>query len=148
MARTANTECSWVTEAETRLSEAGYRRGGARTAILEQLDRQSCALTAYEIEAELAGGGRAVGRASVYRILEELHELGLVSRVELGQGRARYEPARPEHHHHHLVCDRCGGVTPFDDDRLEQAINRVSDRVDFDVSEHEIVLHGTCAGCR
>jgi len=139
---------SWATDAGVRLTEAGYRQGGARTAVLDQLDRQACALTAYEIEAALRERGRTVGRASVYRVLEELHELGLVTKVELGQGQARYEPARAEHHHHHLVCDRCGAVVPFDDEPLERAIERLSRRVDFDVSGHEIVLRGLCASCR
>lgn len=148
MAATANSQSDWARAAEAALAGAGYRRGGARAAVLEQLDGQACALTAYDIEAALRERGRAVGRASVYRVLEELHELGLVSRVELGQGQARYEPARGEHHHHHLVCDRCGAVVPFDDEPLERAIAAISRRVDFDVAEHEIVLHGTCADCR
>lgn len=148
MAPTTHAETSWAAAADARLAEAGYRRGGARTAVLEQLDRQDCALTAYDIEAQLRERGRTVGRASVYRVLEELHELGLVTKVELGQGQARYEPARPEHHHHHLVCDRCGEVVPFDDEPLERAIAALSRRVDFDVAEHEIVLHGACARCR
>lgn len=139
---------SWASAAGARLTEAGYRQGGARAAVLDQLDRQACALTAYEIEAALRERGRAVGRASVYRVLEELHELRLVTKVELGQGQARYEPARAEHHHHHLVCDRCGEVVPFDDEPLERAIDRLSRRVDFDVSGHEIVLRGLCANCR
>lgn len=139
---------SWASVAGARLAQAGYRQGGARSAVLEQLDGQECALTAYEIEAALRGRGRAVGRASVYRVLEELSELGLVTKVELGQGQARYEPARAEHHHHHLVCDRCGAVVPFGDEQLERAIERISRRVDFDVSGHEIVLRGLCAACR
>jgi Fur family ferric uptake transcriptional regulator len=139
---------SWASVAGARLAQAGYRQGGARSAVLEQLDGQACALTAYEIEAALRERGRAVGRASVYRVLEELSELGLVTKVELGQGQARYEPARAEHHHHHLVCDRCGAVVPFGDEQLERAIERISRRVDFDVSGHEIVLRGLCAACR
>ncbi len=148
MAQQTHEETSWAAAAAVRLADAGYRRGGARAAVLELLDDQACALTAYDIETGLRERGRAVGRASVYRVLEELHELGLVTKVELGQGQARYEPARAEHHHHHLVCDTCGDVVPFDDDQLERAIAALSRRVDFDVSEHEIVLHGACANCR
>lgn len=141
-------DATWADRAAERLAAAGYRRGGARVAVLEVLDAQECARTAYDIEAALRDRGRAVGRASIYRVLDELDELGLVSRVEVGQGSARYEPARAEHHHHHLVCDTCGQVLPFHDDALERAITSLSRRVDFDVSEHEIVLHGACADCR
>src|SRR5512132_850705 len=114
---------TWSEHAATRLADAGFRRGGARAAVIGLLDEQRCALSAYEIEAKLREGGRAVARASVYRILDELDGLGLVSRLDVGQGIARYEPQRPDgHHHHHMVCDSCGQVIPFADDELEQTI--------------------------
>jgi Fur family ferric uptake transcriptional regulator len=140
---------SWADHADRRLADAGFRRGGARAAIIALLDEQACALSAYEIEDALRDGGRGVARASVYRVLDELVGLGLVTRVEVGQGSTRYEPARPDgHHHHHMVCDRCGEVQPFADEDLERAVDRLAARVAFDVSEHEIVLHGECADCR
>jgi Fur family ferric uptake transcriptional regulator len=130
------------------LSDAGYRRGGARRAILELLDEQSCALSALEMQAALSRRGREVSRSSVYRVMEELDEIGLLQRVELGQGMVRYEPVRGEPgHHHHLLCDRCGRLQPFTDDGLERAIRRLSDRVPLRVSEHEIVIHGSCDTC-
>jgi Fur family ferric uptake transcriptional regulator len=140
---------NWARDATQRLAAAGYRRGGARSAVIALLDRQPCALTAFDIERDLRASGRSVARASVYRVLDELVSLGLVDRVEVGQGTARYEPARGEaHHHHHMVCDTCGDVFPFEDDELERTIGRLAGRVAFDVAEHDIVLHGSCAGCQ
>jgi len=138
----------WAQRAENALSEAGYRRGGARRAMLDLLGGQSCALSAVEIEDRLRSDVRSVSRASVYRILEELERLGLIARVEIGQSLVRYEPVRPEHgHHHHLVCDRCGALTPFSDAELERTITSLSQRVPLTVSDHEVVLHGACADC-
>jgi Fur family transcriptional regulator, ferric uptake regulator len=140
---------TWADRAEETLSAAGRKRGGARRAVLELLERQSCALTAVEIEDALRSrSGRAVSRASVYRILDELERLRLAQRVETGQAMVRYERVH-EHseHHHHLVCDSCGLVMPFSDDALEQAIDKLSARVPLAVSEHEIVLHGSCREC-
>lgn len=139
----------WATRAGDRLAEAGYRRGGARDAVIELLAAQPCALSALEIEEALKGSPRTVARASVYRVLDELEQLKLVARIEVGQGITRYEAAHPhgEHHHHHLVCDACGEVIPFEDEELERTITRVARRVDFDVAEHDIVLHGSCARC-
>ena len=71
----------WAERASQRLADAGYRRGGARSAVIALLDRQPCALTAFDIERDLRESGRAVGRASVYRVLDELVSLGLVDRV-------------------------------------------------------------------
>ncbi len=143
----ADTE-AWADRAEAALAAAGRKRGGARRALLELLERQTCALTAQEIEDALRAARRSCSRASVYRILDELEGMGLVARVETGQAMVRYERARDsEEHHHHLVCDSCGLVMPFSDDALERAIARISGRVPLAVSEHEIVLHGACRAC-
>lgn len=138
----------WIAHAESALSAAGHRRGGARRALLELLDGERCALTAVEIEDALRARGRRVSRASVYRILEQLDGLGLVQRVETGQAMVRYERSGAGHeHHHHLVCEGCGAVTPFSDEGLERAISNLSARVPLAVSEHEIVLRGECRDC-
>jgi len=102
---------SWVDQAEARLAAAGRKRGGARRAVLELLGGERCALSALEIEDALRGSSsRRVSRASVYRILDELERLHLVQRVEIGQAMVRYERVCAEEgHHHHLVCDECGG---------------------------------------
>ncbi len=134
--------------AEQALSGAGYRRGGARHAVLELLDEQTCALSALEIEDILRTRERRVSRASIYRILEELEGLGAVQRVEIGQGLVRYEALRGNAgHHHHLVCDHCGALLPFSDPELERTIRRLSQRVPMTVSDHEVVLHGACSDC-
>lgn len=144
----ARTRVGWAENAIQVLAEAGYRRGGARSAVVELLDGQGCALSAFEIEAALAASeGRSVARASVYRILEELESLRLVSRLDLGQGLARFEPARSDHHHHHLVCTSCGEVFPFTDHGLERSIARVSRDVAFKVDEHDVTLRGFCREC-
>jgi Fur family ferric uptake transcriptional regulator len=139
---------TWAQRAAQGLAEAGYRRGGARRAILELLDEQPCALTAVEIQRGLGERGRVVSRASVYRVMEELEELRLLQRVEVGRGVLRYEPARDgAGHHHHLVCERCGRLEPFRDEGLERAIRRVGERLPLRVFEHEIVLRGACRAC-
>ena len=141
----------WYDRAKRALHDAGYRRGSARLTVLELLDSQPCALSAIEIEDALRNserGTRAVSRASVYRILDELEELGLVTRLDVGQATVRFEAMREgSGHHHHLVCDHCGTLTPFTDAELERTIQHVSARVPLAVSEHEIVLHGACNNC-
>lgn len=146
---TATGQRSWREHTLATLAAAGHRRGGARNAVVELLDRQTCALSAQEIDDRLRAQGRSVGRASVYRILELLTELRLVQRIDVGQGVARYERHQPDgDHHHHLVCDRCGRIAPFEDPALEQAIERVSRRLSFAVDDHDVVLHGACGDCR
>jgi Fur family ferric uptake transcriptional regulator len=107
---------SWATRAQRVLAENGHHSGQARGALLQLLDSQACALSAIELEDALRSSKRPVARASIYRILDELERLHLVQKVQVGQEMARYEPVRTgEGHHHHLVCENCGTVTPFTD---------------------------------
>jgi Fur family ferric uptake transcriptional regulator len=130
------------------LAQSGRHSGQARRALVALLDEQSCALSAIEIEAQLREGSRPVARASIYRILDELERLRLVQKVQVGHDITRYEPMRSgAGHHHHLVCDSCGTVTPFTDENLEEAIRKLSRRLPMRVAEHEIVLHGACELC-
>lgn len=141
-------ETTWAEHALTTLAEAGYRRGGARTAVVGALARHDCAVTALELEAELRRRRVRVGRASVYRALEVLEELRLVQRLEAARGIASYERVDPSgHHHHHAICRRCGRMQPFEDRRLEQAIGQVAERVPFEIAEHDVVLRGLCDRC-
>ena len=138
----------WAAHAEDVLAHHGRHSGQARRALLELLDAQDCALSAIEIEDRLRAGSRPVARASIYRILDELEQLRLVQRVQVGHDLMRYEPLRSgSGHHHHLVCDSCGAVTPFTDENLEDAIRKLSRRLPMRVADHEIVLHGACEIC-
>jgi Fur family ferric uptake transcriptional regulator len=143
------TASNWERSARQALSEAGHRSGGAREAVVEQLARQDCCLSAQEISDELRGKGTDIGLASVYRALDLLHEMGLVQRVEIGEGGSRFEPVQPGgEHHHHAVCEHCGRVTAFEDERLEQALERLAGRLRHSMSAHDVVIHGSCARCR
>jgi Fur family transcriptional regulator, ferric uptake regulator len=138
----------WVDHALAGLAAAGYQKGAARRAVIEFLGGQRCAVTAQEIEGELRRRETVVGRASIYRTLEQLEELGLVHRLDLGTGVASYEPAEAGgEHHHHLLCDRCGRLVPFEDRALERTIANLGRRNDFELSAHDVTLHGLCPRC-
>jgi Fur family ferric uptake transcriptional regulator len=139
---------SWIEQVHATLADAGLKRGGARERVIELLAGQPCALSVVQIESALRKQGRAIGRASIYRVLELLHEHGLVERVAAGHGQALYERVQPGgEHHHHLLCDQCGRLVAFDDPGLERAIDRVSERLGVRVASHEVVLRGACERC-
>lgn len=133
---------NWAEQASKRLDEAGYRSGGARRQVVELLAGEECALTALEMDRRLPAG-----RASVYRTLEQLEQLHLVQRIDIGGEAAGYERLDPGEHHHHLVCEECGTLEPFADQGLERAIAAVSRTSDFQVETHDVVLKGTCPSC-
>jgi Fur family ferric uptake transcriptional regulator len=138
----------WSEQAQRALSDAGHRAGGARKAVVELLAGQSCCLSAQEIGDGLRERGTNVGLASVYRALDLLHGMGLVQKVDLGEGGSRYEPIFPGgEHHHHAVCDTCGRVTAFEDERLESDLERLAGRLRHSINAHEVVIHGACDRC-
>jgi Fur family transcriptional regulator, ferric uptake regulator len=145
---TTAAQADWTDHALAVLQGAGFRRGGARTAVIEALGEQDCAVTAFELEDELRRRKAGVGRASIYRALEQLEQLGLLQRLEVCRGTAGYERVEPDgDHHHHAICRECGRLIPFEDPSLERAIDKVAGRMSFTASEHEVVIRGLCERC-
>jgi Fur family ferric uptake transcriptional regulator len=126
-----------------RLNEAGFRAGAARQKVIELLGGESCAITALEIDRRLPN----VGRASVYRTLEQLEQLELVHRVDVGGEVVAFERNDPGGHHHHMVCIRCGRLVPFSDPELERAIEGIGERAEFEITAHDVLLRGVCPRC-
>lgn len=145
----ATTAASWTEHTLRTLADAGYRASAAREEVIRAIADVGCSVTAREIADLLRERDSGVGLASIYRALDLLDRLGLVKRFEVGEGVARFEPAHPGgDHHHHLVCDSCGAVEPFEDDALERAIHGVSGRTEFAIAAHDVTLRGECPSCR
>jgi Fur family ferric uptake transcriptional regulator len=145
----ATVDQDWLSHAEATIRRAGLRSGAARERVVAVLSRRACCASAQELVDELRSGPAPVGLASVYRALETLDGLGLVHRLDVGDGTARYEAAHAGgHHHHHVICSLCGAVAQFEDDALERAITALESRLDYSIDAHDVVLRGTCPGCR
>jgi Fur family transcriptional regulator, ferric uptake regulator len=139
---------TWSEHVDEVLARAGLKHGGARQRIIDLLAYENCALSAVEIEEILRHQGKPTARASIYRVLDLLVDHGLVERVMIGQGLARFERILPDgEHHHHLVCERCGRLMAFDDPELEEAIDSLPERLGLRVEHHEVVLRGACFDC-
>ena len=134
---------NWSQHAEEKLNQAGYRSGGARRQVIELLAEERCALTALEMDQRLAAG-----RASIYRTLEQLEQLQLIQRIDVGGEAAGYERLDSAGHHHHLVCRQCGLLAPFADPALERAIETIGREAEFEVDSHDVVLRGRCPRCQ
>jgi len=133
----------WLARAEHRLTQAGLRAGAARTAVVELLAREGhCLMSAQEVCDRLRATGTA-SPASVYRVLDQLCDLGLLHRLYGKDGVARYEIVDPENHHHHLVDEGSGEVRPFKDEQLEEAIEKVGRRLGVRITGHEVTLRGS-----
>jgi Fur family ferric uptake transcriptional regulator len=128
----------------SRLQAAGYRDTGPRRAVVEAISRRGGAFTVQEVVEELAGQG--IGRATVFRTVNTLEELGYVSRLHVGEGCDRYALCDGSHHHH-LVCTGCGEVFPLEECGVEAAAAAAASRVGFQVEGHHVDVYGRCATC-
>jgi Fur family transcriptional regulator, ferric uptake regulator len=134
---------AWGEHAERVLHDAGLRSSAGRSAVVRFLSGQQCLLSAQEIAARLREEHEAGSQATVYRTLDTLHQLGLLHRVDGGDGVARFEPADPSgEHHHHLIDEESGEIVSFEDAELERAIEGLSERLGFDITAHDVILRG------
>ena len=101
--------------------------------------------TIDEVHSGLAGHGLASDPSSVFRAVTRLEGEGRIVRVPIDDRRAHYEVAAG--HHDHLVCARCGGVEPLACAVVQALADQVRARSGFVVSDHQLVLTGTCQAC-
>ncbi len=92
-----------------KLTEQGYRLTPQRLMIFSAIENSDNHISAEEIYAQVVAKYPNVNISTVYRTLELLKRLGLVTETDLGEGRVRYHPA-DKGHHHHLVCRECGAI--------------------------------------
>jgi Fur family transcriptional regulator, ferric uptake regulator len=127
----------------------------ARQAVIEVLDSTDDHLTADEIVARAEASAPGVHRATVYRALSTLGELGLVTHTHVGGSATVYHLVAPEQAetaasapHAHLQCTNCLAVIDIPVDVLDSLISRVDREVGFQVEAHHAALLGLCADCR
>ena len=127
----------------------------ARQAVIEVLDGTDEHLAAEEIVARAEASAPGVHRATVYRALSTLGELGLVTHTHVGGSATVYHLALPARTneaasapHAHLQCTNCQAVIDIPADVLDSLISRVDREVGFQVEPHHAALLGLCADCR
>lgn len=91
--------------------------------------------------------GRPVSRATLYRTLAHLVDAGLVHKIEMARGQARYEPMFGRHHHDHMVCLECGRIIEFENRDIERLQEEICRRKKFIMTGHTHQIRGTCESC-
>ncbi len=102
------------------MKEKGYKLTPQRVAVLQVLHESDGHITAADIYERVKAKYPHVNKSTVYRTLELMKELKLVTETDLGGDRLCYHHAE-KGHHHHLVCQRCGRVIDLDEAALEGA---------------------------
>jgi Fe2+ or Zn2+ uptake regulation protein len=99
-----------------------------------------------DVLGELRGRKVSADFSSVFRALTHWEREGLVARVELGDGKARFEPVHTPHHEH-IRCDLCGAVAPVPDCPVEDSRRQVERTTGFTITGHRLLFSGLCGDC-
>ena len=130
----------------SKLSEQGYRLTPQRMMILSAIENSDDHISAEEIYAQVVAKYPYVNISTVYRTLELLKQLGLVTETDLGGGRVRYHPA-DKGHHHHLVCTECGAIIDLDESLLSSLKGTLLREYKFSADLRHLAIFGRCANC-
>jgi Fur family ferric uptake transcriptional regulator len=139
-----------VPSAETILAAfdgAGYRLTEPRRAMAGLIGARADHFTAEELLATSRGQRLGLGRATVFRSLDILADLGVVERLDLPTGAHAFVACdRP--HHHHVVCSSCGAATDVPDQGLDELVDRLAASSGYRIDRHRLELFGLCPTCR
>ncbi len=128
------------------LREVGYRLTPQRMLIISIIHDSKGHVTAEGVRARVTKQYPFVDISTVYRTLQLLKKLHLVSETDLGGGRVEYELTQEERHHH-LVCRQCGATSALDDDMIEPLRARLLEKHGFQADMEHFAIFGVCRGC-
>lgn len=131
------------------LRRAGLKATLPRLKILQTLEaHKEDHLSAEDVYRLLMDDGEDVGLATIYRVLSQFEEAGLVIRHHFEDGHALFE--LEQGHHDHIVCVKCGRIEEFFDKEIESRQRKIASENGFDLSKHTLVLYGECqnADCK
>lgn len=129
------------------LGEAGYRLTAPRLALARLIVDLDGHFSASDLAATARDRRIGVSRATLFRALDLLVELGVVERLDLPSGEHAYVECAPAHHHH-VVCSRCGRTAEVDDAGLNDAVREIGRRSGYRIERHRLELFGLCPSCR
>ena len=128
-----------------RLRAEGFRITPQRQLVLDAVNALRHG-TPEEILAEVQSRASGVNLSTIYRALEVLEQVGLVTHAHIGHGAPTYH-AMDEETHIHLACDACGGIESISADVMEPLVRSLRADKGFEVDVSHVAFHGRCAAC-
>jgi Fur family ferric uptake transcriptional regulator len=117
-------------------------------AVLEEVLKDQGHRECEDIYLALRQKGSHVSRATIYRTMDILVKNDFARKMEIGDGRARYESKVDSPHHDHIVCTSCGKIMEFVDQDVEDLQNKIAKRYHFKLQRHIHHLFGICKECQ
>lgn len=131
----------------SKLIELGYRLTPQRMMVLSAIESSDRHISAEEIFTQVVAKYAHVNISTVYRTLELLKRLGLVTETDLGGGRVRYHSAE-KGHHHHLICQECGAIIDLEESALSPLKETLLREYKFVADLRHLGIFGRCVKCR
>lgn len=132
---------------QSQLKKAGLKVTLPRRKILEMLENaKGQHMSAEDIYRLLIEAGEEIGLATVYRVLTQFEEAGLVARHHFEGGQSVFEIDSGEHHDH-LVCVKCEKVAEFVDTIIEARQEAIAQQKGYTITDHHLTIYGICAAC-
>ena len=129
------------------LKEAGLKTTLPRLRILALLEEGAQRhFSAEDVYKKLLEGGEDIAFATVYRVLTQFEDAGLVLRHNFEGGRSVFELDRGGHHDH-MVCVKCNKVTEFYNEEIELKQKEIAKEANFSLQDHSLYLYGLCSEC-
>ena len=130
------------------LKSAGLKVTLPRLKILEILEKSSNHhLTVEDIYRVLIEQNKEINVATIYRVLSQFEESGIVNKLNFENNQAIYELSNVEHHDH-LVCVKCNKIIEFQDDVIERHQLQIAKKYGFQLTDHSLYLYGLCKTCK
>ncbi|NBG87635.1 Fur family transcriptional regulator [Isachenkonia alkalipeptolytica] len=134
-----------------RLKEKGSKLTPQRRATLNVIiENKGEHLNTEEIYELVRKDCPEIGLATVYRTLQLLEEMDIISRINLDDGCSRYEIKTDDedHQHHHLICQECSKIIEVKIDLLDHLEKEIEKEYDFDIKDHKLKFFGLCTDCK
>jgi len=134
----------------TELRRRKQRMTAQRELVLRSfLEADADHLSAEEVYRKVVEKRQRISKATVYRTVDLLAEVGILRKIVFRDGVIRYEIAEGgKHHHHHLICSECGKVTEFSMDLLENLEDVIEKKTGFRINDHQLKFYGLCPSCQ
>ena len=126
------------------LKNAGLKATLPRLKVLSLFENnKERHLSAEDIYKIMINSGEDVGLATVYRVLTQFEQAGLLIRHHFESGKAVFE-LNSGGHHDHVVCIKCGRVAEFYDEEIEKRQEAAADKLGFTMQDHSLTIYGQC----
>lgn len=129
------------------LKDIGLKATGPRLKILDLFESaESRHMSAEDVYKKLLAENIDIGLATIYRVLTQFEQAGILVRHHFESGKAIYE-LNEGNHHDHMVCIKCGKVVEFFDPEIEALQDRIAEQHGFRIVDHALYMYGECPDC-